>query len=382
LKLIANGNVARVKTDLGKIGGYRLVALLGSGGMGDVYLGVSPTADPVAVKVIRPHLVSGHQVRERFAGEVESLKLIFGSRVARLEDADPFADPAWLAVEYVPGLTLKQYVEARGPLPVDLTAMIGAMLADGLSKVHQGGLLHRDLKPQNIILGPTGPVLIDFGLAVLAEREHELTETGVPVGTPAYMAPEQARGDKEFSAATDIYGLAATLVFALTGHPPYGGAKVHVLLARIADPDNLPDLTGVPTALAPLVGAMLAYDPGARPGLATVLGRLLQVAISGGATAAHVRQRVVEATYDDTRKIEIPADLTDPVEDPQDLTGDASVVEDQVEEPDKPDETAPPILVPRMDVSWLMEKLRRQYAGRRTGRTAGDGPRRPDRGVH
>jgi hypothetical protein len=100
-------------TELRKVGDYTLVSLLGSGGMGDVYFGVSPTADPVAVKVIRPRLVSGHTVRERFAGEVESLKTVFGSRVARLEDADPFGDPAWLAVTYVPGLTLKQLGSPR-----------------------------------------------------------------------------------------------------------------------------------------------------------------------------------------------------------------------------------------------------------------------------
>lgn len=363
---IADGNVCRMGTDLGIVGGYRLVTLLGSGGMGDVYFGVSPTADPVAVKVIRPHLVTGHMVRERFASEVESLKLVFGSRVARLEDADPFGDPAWLAVEYIPGLTLRQHVEARGTLPGDLVAMIGAMLAAGLGKVHQGGLLHRDLKPQNIILGPTGPVLIDFGLAVLAERESELTETGVPVGTPAYMSPEQARGEKEVSAATDVYGLGATLVLALTGHAPYPGVKLHALLHHIADPDRLPDLTGVPAELAPLIGAMLAYDPGARPGLSTVRERLLTVATADGASPAQVRQRVVESTYDETHNIEIPVALTDPVEDPQDIVNGEHVVGEPSEEPATPPAESPATPVQPIDVTWLIDKLRRQYARRPT----------------
>ena len=350
---------------LEKIGDYQLVALLGSGGMGDVYFGVSPTADPVAVKVIRPHLVSGPTVRERFANEVESLKLIFGSRVARLEAADPRGDPAWLAVEYIPGLTLKQYVETREPLPLDLAAMIGAMLADGLAKVHQGGLLHRDLKPQNIILGPSGPVLIDFGLAVLAEREHDLTETGVPVGTPAYMSPEQARGDKDLTAAADIYGLGATLVLAVTGHTPYPIGNQYAVLQRIADPQDLPDLTGVPEKLAPLIGAMLAFDPGARPSLGTVAARLLNLASEGG-SAAELRAKVAQVTYDDTRRVEIPPPLTDPVDDPENANGDGRGTQDEVEEPPATGEESAPPLVPGSDVTWLIEKLRRQYARRAT----------------
>lgn len=372
--VIANGSMSRVKTDLAKIGEYSLVTLLGSGGMGDVYFGVSPTADPVAVKVIRPDLVSGHMIRERFAGEVENLKMIFGSRVARLEDADPFGDPAWLAVEYIPGLTLKQYVEIRGPLSADLTAMIGAMLAGGLAKVHQGGLLHRDLKPQNIILGPTGPVLIDFGLAVLAEREHEMTETGVPVGTPAYMAPEQARGDRDLTAAIDIYGLGATLVLALTGHTPYPGTGRYAVLQRITDPNDLPDLAGVPASLAPLIGAMLAFDPTARPDLATVGERLLNVATDNGQPAAHMRDRVVEVTYDDTRRVEVPRPLTDPVTDPEEIhpvLEPHEVPQDRAAgpAPDSPlsaAERSAPVPAPRADVTWLMDKLRRQYTRRST----------------
>ena len=344
------------------------MTLLGSGGMGDVYFAVSPTADPVAVKVIRPDLVSGHLVRERFASEVENLKMIFGSRVARLEDADPYGDPAWLAVEYIPGLTLKQYVEIRGPLPPDLAAMIGAMLASGLDKVHQGGLLHRDLKPQNIILGPTGPVLIDFGLAVLAEREREteLTETGVPVGTPAYMAPEQARGDRDLTAATDVYGLGATLVLALTGHTPYPGTARYAVLHRITDPNDLPDLTGVPAPLAPLIGAMLAFDPSARPALTTVAKRLLNVATGAGRSAAEVRAVVAEVAYDDTRRIEVPRPLTDPVTDPEALNPDPDPGSDPAPDPPPGHDGRTPKPTPSTDVTWLMERLRRQYARRST----------------
>src|SRR5262249_5017956 len=122
------------------VGEYQLVSPLGSGGMGDVYFAVSPTADRVAIKLIKRHLVTNPTVRDRFASDVERLKLVYGSRVARLENADLSGEPAWLAVEYIPGMTLREYVDQRGPLPLPLAAMTGAMLVDGLAKVHQAGL--------------------------------------------------------------------------------------------------------------------------------------------------------------------------------------------------------------------------------------------------
>jgi eukaryotic-like serine/threonine-protein kinase len=351
---------------LGTIGGFQLIKPLGSGGMGKVYFAVSPTADRVALKVIRQHLVEEPTVRERFAAEVDSLKLVFGSRVARLEGADPYADPAWLAVEYVPGATLRQHVDARGPLPLPLAAMAGAMLADGLAKVHQVGLLHRDLKPQNIILGPDGPKLIDFGLAVLIDRNDFLTEPGTLVGTPAYMSPEQVRGERELTRAVDIYGLAATLVFALTGHGLYPPTNSWNLLLRITEPTDLPDLSGVPSELVQLLGMMLAHDPEARPGLDDVSTRLLAVATAvSGRSAMDLRQQVADLTYDGDTELLVPIDLQDPEQDPE---GSTVVEQETVPVP----ETTPTKVDPerpadqRPDVTWLVDKIRRQYARRST----------------
>ncbi|MEV1288736.1 serine/threonine-protein kinase [Micromonospora sp. NPDC049679] len=352
--------------DLDKVGDYQLVKPLGSGGMGDVYFGVSPTADRVAIKVIRQHLIKAPTVRERFAKEVESLKLVYGSRVACLEDADAYGDPAWLAVEYVPGATLRQYVDARGSLPLPLAAMVGAMLADGLAKVHQVKLLHRDLKPQNIILGPDGPKVIDFGLAVLVERDDYLTEPGALVGTPAYMSPEQVRGERELSPAVDIYGLAATLVFALTGRGLYPPTNSWNLLLRISEPGDLPDLSGVPAELVQLLGAMLAFDPSARPGLEDVRARLLAVATAtSGKSVVDLRQEVADLTYDGDTELLVPPDLDDPQQDPEDTP--------VVEEDTAPVPEATPTKVdperpanPRVDVKWLVDKMRRQYARRPT----------------
>ncbi|MFG1744167.1 serine/threonine-protein kinase [Micromonospora chalcea] len=352
---------------LGTIGGFELVKPLGSGGMGEVFFAVSPTADRVALKVIRKHLIEEPTIRDRFAAEVDSLKLVFGSRIARLENADPYGDPAWLAVEYVPGATLRQHVDAHGPLPLPLAAMVGAMLADGLGKVHQAGLLHRDLKPQNIILGPDGPKLIDFGLAILIDRSDYLTEPGALVGTPAYMSPEQVRGERELTAAVDVYGLAATLVFALTGHGLYPPTNSWNLLLRITEPSDLPDLSGVPAELTPLLGAMLAHDPDARPGLDDAGARLLAVATaSSGKTASGLRQEVAGLTYDGDTELLVPADLQDPQRDPEDTSVEPE--DDTVPVPDP----KPTVVDPERqtdsgpDVTWLVERIRRQYARRST----------------
>ncbi|MFE0592641.1 serine/threonine-protein kinase [Micromonospora echinospora] len=351
---------------LGNIGGFELVKPLGSGGMGEVFFAVSPTADRVALKKIRPHLIEAPTVRERFAAEVDNLKLVYGSRVARLEAADPYGDPAWLAVEYVSGATLRQHVDVRGPLSLPLAAMVGAMLADGLSKVHQAGLLHRDLKPQNIILGPDGPKLIDFGLAVLVDRNDYLTEPGALVGTPAYMSPEQVRGERDLTRAVDIYGLAATLVFALTGHGLYPATNSWNLLLRITEPTDLPDLSGVPTELVPLLGAMLAHDPGARPGLGDVRTRLLAVATtSSGRSVLDLRQEVADLTYDGDTELHVPADLQDPPADPEDDTTDGDRTDPlpdttpRKNDPERPADQRP-------DMTWLIDKIRRQYARRAT----------------
>lgn len=354
--------------DLDTIGDYQVVSELGAGGMGKVYFAVSPTADRVAVKVIKSDLVSDPVVRQRFAAEVESLKLVFGARVARLENADLFAEPAWLAVEYVPGLTVRQHVERRGPLPAPHAAMIGAMLADGLGRIHQAGLLHRDLKPQNVILGPDGPVVIDFGLAVLRDRESHLTEPGAVVGTPAYMSPEQVNGARELTPAIDIYGLAATLVYALTGHGLYPAGNGWGLLLRIADPEDLPDLSGVPAELAPLLGAMLAFDPTARPALEAVRARLLEVATAEGTPVVELRRQVAALTYDESAEQVSPPQLSDPRQDPESQQPEQPPQDEQPVGPVETEEPGQPAPPPRQrpDVAWLIERMRSQYARRAT----------------
>ncbi|MEF9907519.1 serine/threonine-protein kinase [Streptomyces pratens] len=277
------------------IGGYRLLCRLGSGGMGQVYLGESPAGLQVAVKVIKPSVLD-EDGRARFLLEVDSLKTVYGPFVAPFVSADAQAERPWLAVEFVPGPDLLTFVAEHGVLPLVETASLGALLAEGLGTVHEAGLLHRDLKPQNILLSAYGPKVIDFGLAVLAERRSTLTATGVVVGSVLCMPPEQARGEHRLDRSADVYALGAVLLYAATGHFPYGGNSWQAVALNIEDPQVAPDLSGLPAELASLINGMLALDPAERPTLDQVTGRLVEVLAGQGVSAGQAKRRLTERT--------------------------------------------------------------------------------------
>ncbi|MFG3056909.1 serine/threonine-protein kinase [Kitasatospora sp. NPDC048239] len=278
-----------------EIGGFELIARIGQGGMGQVYLGESPSGEQAAVKVIKPSLVDS-ETRLRFAQEVEVLKTVWGNRVAAFLDADPEADKPWLATEYVEGADLRRHVDVYGPLPAVLVASLGATLAEALALVHKQGLLHRDLKPANVLLGPNGPKVIDFGLAVFAESSSSLTAPNTVVGTPMCMAPEQASGVKPLTEAVDVYALGAVLLFALTGRYPYQAANVHVLFHMVTDPDTTPDLAGVPADMSPVIASMLAQEATARPSLPSVVQQFRAVIEAQGLKVAQARRRLTTLT--------------------------------------------------------------------------------------
>jgi Serine/threonine protein kinase len=278
-----------------EIGGFTLVCRIGSGGMGQVFLGESAAGHQAAVKVIKPSVLD-EDTRARFLSEVESLRTVYGPFVAAFVGADANADQPWLAVEYVPGPDLRTLVAGHGPLPLVETASLGALLAEGLGTVHDAGLLHRDLKPQNILLSPYGPKVIDFGLAVLAERRTTLTATGFVVGSVLCMPPEQARGEQQLDRSADVYALGAVLLFAATGHYPYEGPTWQAVALKIEDPAVAPDLTDLPPELAPLVTDMLALDLEARPTLAEVTDRLVAVIRGRGLTALQAKRRLADLT--------------------------------------------------------------------------------------
>ena len=254
-----------------QINGYTLIGRLGSGAMGRVYLGRSAAGRLVAVKTIKIELADEPHFRTRFAQEVAAARRVSGAFTAAVVAADPEADLPWLATTYVPAPSLSRLVRACGPLPPAAVRWLGAGCAEALESIHGAGLVHRDLKPSNVLVSTDGPRVIDFGIARAAER-MQLTLTRGAVGTPAYMAPEQARDTRQASLASDVFSLGATMLFAATGHAPYPGETVMDVLVRLAsDP---PDLTGLPYELADIVSACLQRDPRRRPTSASVLAHL------------------------------------------------------------------------------------------------------------
>ena len=239
--------------------------------MGQVYLGRSAAGRLVAVKTIKVELAEEAGFRRRFAQEVAAARKVSGVFTAAVVEADPEADLPWLATAYVPAPSLARLVLACGPLPVTTVRWLAAGCAEALESIHGAGLVHRDLKPSNVLVAPDGPRVIDFGVARAAERMGRTTSRGA-VGTPAYMAPEQARDNHEASVASDVYSLGATLLFAATGHPPYQGVTVMDVLARLATEE--PDLSGLPGDLTELITACMARVPRQRPTSSSMLAQL------------------------------------------------------------------------------------------------------------
>jgi hypothetical protein len=254
-----------------RIGPYAILGKLGAGAIGQVFLARSPAGRLVAVKTIRIELAEEPGFRARFAREVAAASRVSGVFTAAVIEADADADRPWVATAYVPAPTLRTLVRACGPLPVPAVRWLAAGCAEALQSIHGAGLLHRDVKPSNVLVAPDGPRVIDFGVARAAERV-QLTTTRGAAGTPAYMAPEQARDASTASPASDVFSLGATLVFAATGHPPYHGETVMDILVRLAT--EPPDLAGLPGELTGLITSCLERVPRARPTDAAILAAL------------------------------------------------------------------------------------------------------------
>jgi len=264
-------------TDPTTVGNYRLTGVLGSGGMGRVYLALSPSGRRVAIKVIRPDLVQEPRIRARFAREVAASRAVSGFFAAGVIDADVDSDPPWLATAFVPGPSLNAAVRDAGPLPVGSVRALGAALAEALSAVHAAGLIHRDLKPANVLLAPDGPRVIDFGISALADS-GTLTHAGAVMGSPGYMSPEQISG-QPVGTPTDVFALGAVLTFAVTGTGPFGVGSLPEMLYRAVH--SMPDLSLVPDELRPLLTSCLHKDAARRPDLDAILREL-----TGGQVAA------------------------------------------------------------------------------------------------
>lgn len=259
-----------------RIGPYRLTHLLGSGGMGRVYLGRTRAGRKVAVKVIHALFAEDDEFRARFAREVEAARRVGGFHTAQVVDADPDAEDPWLVSAHIPGPSLHEVVVERGPLPEPALRVLVAGLAEGLAAIHEAGLAHRDLKPSNILLDQDGPRIIDFGVARLAE-ETRITRTGMVLGIPAYMAPEQATSEGRHSGgASDLFLLGTVAHFAATGTNPFQGPTPMASLGRlITEKPTVSDK--VPWLLRDLIAACWDQEPDRRPPVMVILDALGEV---------------------------------------------------------------------------------------------------------
>ncbi|MFC8722245.1 PQQ-binding-like beta-propeller repeat protein [Kitasatospora sp. NPDC057198] len=303
------------RTDPESVGPYHLLARLGVGGMGRVYLARSAGGRTVAVKVVRADLAGDADFRERFRREVSAAQSVGGTFTAPVVDADRDGESPWLATAYVLGPALDDAVRGHGPLPVETVRTLGVGLAQALAAIHAAGLVHRDLKPSNVLLAADGPRVIDFGIARALDGDR-MTSTGVVVGSPGFMSPEQAAG-RRLGPAGDVFSLGSVLVFAATGHGPFdhvedGGApSAASLLYRVVHDE--PDLSGLPEQLRPAVTACLAKDPGARPTpaeLGALLGEAVAPARSGWLPAALASDIATHAA--EVMDLEAPVRPVDP----------------------------------------------------------------------
>ncbi|QFU88585.1 serine/threonine-protein kinase [Amycolatopsis sp. YIM 10] len=289
-----------------EVGGYRLRARLGVGGMGRVYLAFSPGGRALAIKVVRAEHAEDEEFRRRFEQEIAAARRVQGMYTAEVVDADATAAVPWLATAYVPGPSLRQAVAEHGSLPSETVFRLVAGVAEGLVAVHACDIVHRDLTPANVLLAEDGPRVIDFGIAHAAAATS-LTRSGISIGTPAFMAPEQVRG-RPATAATDVFALGHLAVFAATGHPAFGEGNRDAMFYRILSEE--PELTGCPEDLQPIVRRCLAKEPDDRPSLDEVLAEVAGHAeprlpgdwLPDGVTQAFKRYDTALYTVHETKK--------------------------------------------------------------------------------
>jgi predicted Ser/Thr protein kinase len=251
------------------LGPYRVLQRLGEGGMGVVYLAADPEQRQVAVKALRPAIAADPNARRRLAREVETMRRVRSPFVAEVLDADVTSDPPYIVTRYVSGQTLEEVVGRSGPLTGTQLARLASGLALALAAVHAAGVVHRDLKPGNVMLAGGEPVVIDFGIAQVPDSTR-LTQTGMFMGTPGYLAPEVIEG-KPSGPGSDVHSWGATVAFAATGRPPFGTGAFETIFYRIIN--GQPDLDGFPAPLLSLVGQALARDPAHRPDTAELCRR-------------------------------------------------------------------------------------------------------------
>jgi hypothetical protein len=249
--------------------------------MGRVYLGYSPGGRAVAVKVVHPELARDPEFMERFRREVQAAEAVSGAYTAPVVAAGPDDSPPWLATVFVTGPSLSDLVGRAGPMPQAAVWRLAGGLAEALQAIHAKGLVHRDLKPGNILIATDGPRVIDFGIS-RAMQGTSVTGTRTALGTPAFMSPEQAQGHG-VGPPSDVFSLGSVIAFAATGIAPFDGGEIFAIAYRLVSAE--PDLSRLPPGLRELVAACLAKDPAARPTLTQVMDAVMAGSASFPAAA-------------------------------------------------------------------------------------------------
>ncbi|MCW2883535.1 MAG: serine/threonine protein kinase [Streptosporangiaceae bacterium] len=283
-----------VNTSGDRVGHYRLLEILGEGGMGVVHLAADQQGRKVAIKVLRPQVAGDATALRRLAREVDTMRRVHSPHVAEILDADVTAERPYIVTQYVPGRTLEESVFDGGPMSGRPLQRLATGLASALASIHGAGVIHRDLKPGNVMILDGEPVLIDFGIAQGMDATR-LTATGLVIGTPGYLAPEIIEGEDAGTPA-DVHSWAATLVYAATGRPPFGSGTFESIFYKIMQ--GTPDLDGVPEAMLPLIRSAMAHHPAERPTAVT----LVQLA----------RRIDLDATMTDQTRVDTPFQVFTP----------------------------------------------------------------------
>ncbi|TQL70129.1 serine/threonine protein kinase [Nocardioides albertanoniae] len=347
---------SRADDELTRVGPYEILTRLGEGGMGVVHLARhADSGERVALKVLRTNVVGDEETRQRLEREVRSLGQVRSPWVAEIVDADPFADTPYVATRYVPGPTLHERVKADGPMLGEDRFWLARCLAAGVAACHDAGVLHRDVKPSNVVMEGSTPVLIDFGIARVAD-DPKITLTGWLIGTPGYLAPEIVEGE-EATAASDVHSWAATTAYALLGRPPFGTGPSMAVLDRVRRGQH--DLGGIEGTMRDVLADALATDPQARPGLEELREWLMEPETAWCGGRADAVTEVLRATLPLTA-VEPPAadEIADEIADEVAVEEIAPTAVTVAEAPDAPvvvrrfDPSATPPPAPAPEPDW------------------------------
>lgn len=316
-----------------RVGGHRLVRLLGHGGFGSVYLGEDLRGGLGAVKIMHPQHAGDQGIRDRFAREVELARKVASFCTARVIDADPLAGAPWVVTEYIEGRTLHDTVRLDGPRTDADLDRLAVSTATALAAIHAAEIVHRDFTPANIMLAPDGPRVIDFGVARALEGSTTLSSS--LIGTPKYMAPEQISGEPATS-AIDLFAWGSVITFAATGRAPFEGPHPAAVLHRLVSEE--PDLSGLPEPLLPVVAQCLDKDPAQRPTATELLTLLI-----GTSTVPPPVNEVEEPVEESEGPVEEPEE---PLEEPMAELPPVLAEETSGAEAVEPDEAPEPVELP------------------------------------